>query len=178
MTSAEPTGMENGGPARTAGSRRGAARVAVVQALYQIDIAGAPVATVLREFSDHRLEGRAGDTVDHALFADVVRGTIDAGADLDAMIAPILVEGWTMARLDRVLRAILRAGAYEISARRDVPPRVAINEYVNVAHAFFDGHESRIVNGVLDRLAHTLRAEEMAERGDSGGGTAGPEVNG
>jgi len=171
MTGVGSTGKD-GGPACAAGSRRGAARVAAVQALYQIDITGAPVATVLREFSDFRLEGGAGDAVDRALFADVVRGAIDAGADLDAMIAPVLVEGWAMERLDRVLRAILRAGAYELSARRDVPPRVAINEYVNVAHAFFDGRESRIVNGVLDRLAHTLRAEEMAERGDSGGGAA------
>lgn len=147
---------------RAGASRRAAARLAAVQALYQIDIAGTSAAAVLREFDDHRLGG-PGDT-DRDLFVDIVKGASERGPELDGLIAPLLAEGWTLARLDRVLRAIMRAGAFELKARPDIPARVVINEYVDVAHAFFEGKEPSVVNGVLDRLARVLRPLDLESR--------------
>src|SRR5262249_27878485 len=98
---------------------------------------------------------------DQAMFADIVRGASSRLRDIDGMIASALSPEWPIERLETVLRAILRAGAYELMARTDVPPRVAISEYLDVAHAFFGGKEPARVNGVLDRLAHVLRQGEM-----------------
>ncbi len=154
--------------------RRGAARLAAVQALYQIELTGAGPDRVLREFAHHRLDPVAdvaddealGET-DRDLFAAVVRGAAERRSDLDAMVASALAPGWTLERMDRVLRAILRAGAFELFARPETPARVAITEYVEVANAFYEGKEPGFVNGVLDRLARSLRGEEMvqSERG-------------
>jgi len=159
---APPVGDPPAKARRTGASRRAAARLAAVQALYQIDLAGAPAAAVLREFVDHRLGGRS-DT-DRELFVDIVEGASERGPALDELTAPLLAEGWTLGRLDRVLRAILRAGAFELEARADIPARVVINEYVDVAHAFFDGKEPSVVNGVLDRLARILRPLDLESR--------------
>lgn len=149
---------------------RASARLAAVQALYQIDLAEAGPETVIAEFTEHRLavveyQGRA--RADRDLFADLVRGVVARRADLDARIAPLLGKGWTIARLDRVLCAIVRAGAYEIVARIDVPARVVISEYVDVAHAFFERGEPAFINGVLDRLAREARPGEL--EGATGG---------
>jgi N utilization substance protein B len=138
-----------------------------VQALYQIDAAGGAVEQVLTEFVRHRIDSPEGEEAyagaDRALFADVVRGVAGRREALDEMVGGALAEGWTLPRLDRVLRAILLAGAYEILARADIPPRVVISEYVDLAHDFFDGREPAMVNGVLDRLAHVVRRDELGD---------------
>lgn len=145
--------------------------MAAVQALYQMELAGLPADPVVNEFLKHRLgkneEVEPAAEADPALFADIVRGVGAQAEDLDNMIAAVLSEEWTVERLEAVLRAILRAGAYELSARLDVPPRVTINEYMEIAEAFFSGRQPSLVNGVLDRIGHALRADEM--RQGSGG---------
>ena len=152
--------------------RRTAARLAAVQALYQIDITDTPVETVVAEFVHHRLgrdvdDERLGE-VDNVLFADVVRGASKRRDDLDRVIGAALTPDWPLERLETVLRAILRAGAYELLARADVPAPVVISEYLDVSHAFFSDKEPALVNGVLDRLARTLRSEESREEGRDG----------
>lgn len=152
--------------------RRTAARLAAVQALYQIDLTGTPVETVVAEFAHHRLGHEADDEhlgeVDTVLFADIVRGASKRRADLDPMIGAALAPDWPLERLETVLRAILRAGAYELLSRADVPAPVVISEYLDVAHAFFGDKEPGLVNGVLDRLARTLRSEESRGEGRDG----------
>jgi N utilization substance protein B len=158
-------------PARGAsGRRRSAARLAAVQALYQIDLTGVlpgsvEVEKVISEFVRDRLgkeiDGDTYNEADEKLFVDIVRGACNRLSDLDGMIASALSPEWPFERLETVLRAVLRAGGYELLARADVPPRVVISEYLDVAHAFFGGKEPGLVNGVLDRLAHVLRSEEI-----------------
>lgn len=152
--------------------RRGAARLAAVQALYQIELTGASPDRVLREFVTHRIEPNPGDEAeetigetDRELFAAIVRGASERRAELDEMVSSALAAGWSLERMDRVLRALLRAGAYELFARAETPARVAITEYVGVANAFYEGREPGFVNGVLDKLARVLRPEEMAGAG-------------
>ena len=146
-------------PARS--KARSAARLAAVQALYQQHMEGAPVAKLLDEFHQHRL-GREIEDVHYAdaevdFFDDVVGGTIARQAEIDALLSERLAEGWNLARLDKTLLQILRAGAYELLARADVPTGTAIAEYVDVAHAFFDPREAKFVNGVLDAVAKAVR---------------------
>jgi N utilization substance protein B len=157
--------------------RRGAARVAAVQALYQIELTGASPDRVLREFVAHRMGEDAGGArplgeadeavgeADRELFAAIVRGASERRAELDTMVGSALAQGWTLERMDRVLRALLRAGAFELFARPETPARVAITEYVAVANAFYEGREPAFVNGVLDKLARVLRPDEMAGAG-------------
>ena len=153
-------------PARS-GRRRSAARLAAVQALYQLELnpAAEPEA-VIREFLRHRLgrdiDGDNYGEADQTLFEDVVRGAVADGDRLDETIAAVLSEEWPLPRLEAVLRAILRAGAYELPHRQDVPPRVAVSEYTDIAHAFFSGKEPGLANGVLDRLARSLRPDDFA----------------
>ena len=140
---------------------RSAARLAAVQALYQQEMEGTPVARLLKEFHDHRLGAMIEDAQYHDaerdFFDDIVSG-VDARRDeLDALISSRLAEGWTLERLDRPMRALLRAGAYELLARPDVPVGSVINEYVDVAHAFYDKRESGFVNGLLDAIAKAAR---------------------
>ncbi len=140
---------------------RSAARLAAVQALYQQDMEGTPLAVLLHEFHEHRL-GATIDEVEYAeaevdFFDDVVGGVEARREELDALIAARLASGWTLARLDKPMKAILRAGAYELVARRDVPVATAISEYVDVAKAFYDSRESGFVNGLLDAIARTVR---------------------
>lgn len=149
--------------------RRSAARLAAVQAVYEIDIAGAAAAAVVREFIEERWREGDGEEKtaagavrpDDGLFASVVLGVAERRDELDRMIAAALSADRTLERLEAVLRAILRAGAYELLVERTVPPRVVINEYMEVAHAFFAGNEPDLVNAVLDRLARTLRPGEL-----------------
>ena len=147
----------------TARSRsRSAARLAAVQALYQQEMEGTPTARLLKEFHDHRLGATIVDAQYHDaerdFFDDIVTGVQARRKDLDALIARRLAEGWTLERLDRPMRAILRAGAYEIIARADVPVGTVISEYVDVAHAFYDKRESGFVNGLLDAIAKETRS--------------------
>ena len=140
---------------------RSAARLAAVQALYQQDMEGTPVARLLKEFHDHRLGATIEDAQYHEaerdFFDDIVTGANDRNEEIDGLISARLVEGWTLERLDRPMRAILRAGAYELIARPDVPVASVITEYVDVAHAFYDKRESGFVNGLLDAIAKQAR---------------------
>ncbi|HVO00746.1 MAG TPA: transcription antitermination factor NusB [Candidatus Cybelea sp.] len=152
---------------------RRAARLAAVQALYQWEQSGASAGAIIREFTEHRIgkivediELPAGDT---KLFANLVRGAIATAEELDSMIAGVLTEDWSVERLESILRAVLRCGAYELAHRTDIPPKVAISEYLAVADAFLGEKETALANGVLDRLAHLLRPAEMEQsRGTSG----------
>jgi N utilization substance protein B len=140
---------------------RSAARLAAVQALYQQEMEGTPTARLLKEFHDHRLGATIGNDQYHAaerdFFDDIVTGTHARRAEIDGLISQRLAEGWTLERLDRPMRALLRAGAYELIARADVPVASVITEYVDVAHAFFDKRESGFVNGLLDAIAKEAR---------------------
>ena len=151
--------------------RRSAARIAAVQALYQIDVAGGAVDDIIAEFAEHRPRVESDEAppleTDPILFAEIARGAAQRGDELDALIGGALTEGWTMDRLELLLRAVLRAGAFELLARPATPARVAINEYVDVAHAFFDQGVPGMVNGVLDRLARELRASEFTPPDES-----------
>ena len=140
---------------------RSAARLAAVQALYQQEMESTPLATLLHEFHHHRL-GATIDGVEYAdaevdFFDDLVKGADARRAELDALIAGRLAEGWSLARLDKPMKAILRAGTYELAARADVPTATVISEYVDVAKAFYDARESGFVNGLLDALAKEVR---------------------
>jgi transcription antitermination protein NusB len=154
------------GRPRVGGRRRTVARLAAVQALYQLELNPALDAeAVVREFTRYRLDQESeGDQLaeaDQAFFADIVRGVAADQERLDVDISAALVEEWPLLRLDAVLRAILRAGAWELARRSDVPPRVSISEYIAIAHAFFTGKEPGLANGVLDRLARNLRSTDM-----------------
>lgn len=172
------TGTAGQTPQRPAGRgavRQSAARLAAVQALYQIDQSEAPPDEVLEEFLRFRL-GESFDTEDDVapdkgLFTELVRGTSTRLSELDDIVRATLSNQWTLERLASILRSILRVGVYELEARRKTPARVVITEYVDVAHAFFDGQEPGMVNGVLDRVAQTLRPEEFgpAAAGDADG---------
>ena len=141
---------------------RSAARLAAVQALYQMEMEATPLARLLHEFHQHRL----GATIEDATYADaeqdffddVVSGTDARRAEIDGLITARLAEGWSLNRLDRPMRAILRAGTYELIARPDVPAASVISEYIDVAHAFFDKRETGFVNGLLDAIAKEARA--------------------
>jgi N utilization substance protein B len=141
--------------------QRSVARLAAVQALYQMETAGAGVETVVREFSDHRfggdMEGEALAEADEAFFADLVRGVVADQDDVDKFIATRLAKNWRLERIDATLRAILRAGAYELTRRTDVPVEVAIDEYVEIAKSFFEGPEPGFVNAALDGIARDRR---------------------
>lgn len=141
---------------------RSAARLAAVQALYQQEMEGTPLPQLLREFHDHRLGATIEDAEYHEaeddFFDDIVTGSIARRGEIDSAVAARLAAGWTLERLDRPMRAILRAGAYELIARPDVPVASVISEYVDVAHAFYDKRESGFVNGLLDALAKEVRA--------------------
>jgi transcription antitermination protein NusB len=151
---------------RVGSRRRSVARLAAVQALYQLEANGdADPRAVVGEFVRHRfgqeIEGDRLGEADPELFADIVCGVTEDRERLDAEISAVLIEGWPLPRLDSVLRAILRAGAYELMHRRDVPPRVALSEYTAIAYAFFSGKEPGLANGVLNHLAHTLRDDDL-----------------
>jgi N utilization substance protein B len=142
------------------------ARLAAVQALYQVEVLGVGADAVLLEFLEHRLndeidEGLRLADMERGLFGDLVKGVTAERAGLDETLEALLAPDWTLARLEMLLRIILRAGAYELKHRPSVPPKVAITEYVDLAHDFFGGREPALVNGVLDRLARVVRAESF-----------------
>ena len=144
---------------------RSVARLAAVQALYQMEVSGTGVEAVVREFSDHRFDraiggedGEALAAADEAFFAELVRGVVAEQRRIDPSIAQRLAQGWRLERLDATVRAILRAGAFELAHRPDVPVEVVINEYVDLARSFFEGAEPGFVNAALDGLARDVRA--------------------
>jgi N utilization substance protein B len=156
------------GPPRSEALARSRARLAAVQALYQMDLAETDLAEVLDDFKTHRLSRDAGDEtvaggdIDH--FTRVLGGVVRRQREIDPLVDQQLAAGWSLVRVDAILRAILRAATFELMELADVPARVAISEYVNVAHAFFDAEEPKVINGVLDALARKLRPGELPER--------------
>jgi transcription antitermination protein NusB len=147
-------------------NQRGAARLAAVQALYQMDLAGTGLNDIMTEFANHWLgnevEGAQYRPAEAAYFRDIVGGVVREQGMLDPKIDAALSRGWPLKRIETLLRAVLRAGAYELACRPDVPARVVMSEYVDVAGAFVDDDETGMVNAVLDQLAHEMRAAEFA----------------
>ena len=143
---------------------RSVARLAAVQALYQMEVSGVGGEAVIREFTEHRFdraqeaEGEPLAQADEAYFADIVRGVIKDQAAIDRAIVKRLATGWKLERLDATLRAILRGGAFELMRRPDAPTEVVIDEYLEIAKSFFDANETGFVNGALDGIARDERA--------------------
>lgn len=144
-------------------NQRGAARLAAVQALYQMDIGGSGVLEVVAEYETHRLGQEVdGDTylkADASWFRSIVSGVVRDQRMLDPLIGTALQDDWALSRLDSTVRAILRAGTFELKERKDVPIAVIVTEYVEIAKAFFEEEEPKLVNAVLDRIAKQLRPE-------------------
>jgi N utilization substance protein B len=155
-------GREESAPSQPSRLR---ARLAAVQALYQMDLTQRDLSDVLEQFLAHRFETveiYAG--ADKSFFRDLVSGAAHGQAGIDAEIGAHLAEGWRLSRIDSILRAILRCGVYELTARTDVPARAVINEYVEIARDFFGGEEPGVVNGVLDRVARKRRPDEFGRK--------------
>jgi transcription antitermination protein NusB len=146
-------------------NKRGAARLAAVQALYQMDLAGTGLNEILAEFESHwigrEVEGAQYLPAEAAFFRDVVSGVVQEQRELDPLIDEALSKGWPLKRIETVLRAALRAGAYELIHRTDVPARVVVAEYADVVAAFVERDETGMVNAVLDQLARRVRAGEF-----------------
>lgn len=145
-------------------NQRGAARLAAVQALYQMDIGGTGVLEVVAEYETHRLgQELDGDTylkADPAWFRSIVSGVVRDQTKIDPMIRQALQDDWSLSRIDSTVRAILRAGTFELLERKDVPVPVIVTEYVEIARAFFEGDEPKLVNAVLDRIARHVRGDK------------------
>lgn len=161
---AAATGADERTPDRNA---RRAARLAAVQAIYQMELTGVDAEQVVAEFAEHRfgreVEVSPAGPPDEVFFGDLVRGVPHHQREIDRAIAGALAANWKLQRIDSILRAILRAAAYELIGRLDVPAKVVIDEYLEIAHAFFEGDEAGFVNAVLDRLARRKRAVEFGE---------------
>jgi N utilization substance protein B len=159
-------------PAKADGERkankRGAARLAAVQALYQMDVAAKGLNEIFAEFESHwmgqEVDGSQYRPAEAAFFRDIVGGVVREQRALDPMIDAALAGGWPLKRIEALMRALLRAGVYELKHRADVPMRVVISEYVDVAHAFLDKEETGMVNAVLDQLGRRLRTDEADAR--------------
>ncbi len=152
---------------------RSAARLGALQALYQLEITGNTPEDVIKEFIDHRFGRDIGETggaleQDQEFFADIVHGVLKHQTEIDRSIARALATGWTLARIDSILRALMRAATYELVARKDVPAKVVLDEYVELSRDFFDGEEPSFVNAVLDRMAREKRAAEFGLPAPSG----------
>jgi N utilization substance protein B len=143
-------------------NQRGAARLAAVQALYQMDIAGSGVLEVVAEYEAHRLgqevDGETYLKADASWFRSIVAGVVRDQTKIDPMIRSALQDDWSLSRMDSTVRAILRAGTFELIERKDVPIAVIVTEYVEIAQAFFQDDEPKLVNAVLDRIAKQVRA--------------------
>jgi transcription antitermination protein NusB len=149
-------------------AERSAARLAAVQALYEMEVSGKGLVETLAEFEafwiGNEIEGDQYNSAEVSFFRDILSGVLANQGPLDRMIDNTLDKTWPLARIDSVLRAILRAGAYELAKRLDIPARVAIKEYVDIAGAFFEREESGMINAVLDAMARQMRAEEFEKR--------------
>jgi N utilization substance protein B len=150
---------------RRAANQRGSARLAAVQALYQMDVGGTSLPAVIAEFEAHRLdgevEGEALRPADAGFFGTLVGGVVEMQREIDPLIHEALPAGWPLKRIDVTLRAILRCGVFELRQRKDVPARVVITEYIDVARAFFETDEPGLVNAVLDNVARSCRPAEF-----------------
>ena len=156
---------------------RSTARLGAVQALYQMDMAGTDLNEVVAEFSEHRLGGEVGADVegehykeaDTEFFEAIIRGVVEHQREIDPLLDERLAVGWRLTRIDSILRAIMRSAAFELQERHDVPVRVVLNEYIDIARAFFEHDEPKVVNGVLDSLAKHLRPDELGQKTTSTG---------
>jgi len=167
MTNTEKK-QASGKAAPKAANKRGAARLAAVQALYQMDLAGSGVLETAAEYETFRLgkeiDGAQYREADPAWFRSILSGVVERQKQLDPLLRNALTDDWPLSRLDSTLRAILRAGAYELTKVKDLPPAVVISEYVDIARAFYeDGEEPRMVNAVLDRVAREVREKRQSE---------------
>ena len=146
-------------------NKRGSARLAAVQAIYQMDLSSAPVGEVVTEYENLRIGKEVdGDTyleADLGWFRGIVSGVVELQNQLDPMINNALPADWPLSRIDTLLRAVMRSGTFELLKRKDVPAKVVINEYMDIANAFFEEDEPRLVNGVLNRIARELREDEF-----------------
>ena len=153
-------------PPKDKANRRGAARLAAVQALYQMDIAGKGLNDILAEFEGfwlgQEVEGEQYLPAEAAFFRDIVGGFAAEQRRLDPQIDQTLSNGWPLKRVEAIVRAVLRAGAYELDKRTEIPARVVVSEYVGVANAFVEREETGMVNAVLDTLARRFREAEFA----------------
>lgn len=168
------SGKSSPHPGRPGAGGRKAARLAVIQALYQMKLADQDVEPVIDDFLRHRLDGAAPNTkdqdtedlnlerVDRDFFQDLVRGVASEAESLDDMLTAVLAEDWPVERLETILLLILRAGAFELGHWPQVPARVVVSQYVDLAHAFLGDKQTAMTNGVLDRLARHMRPEEFA----------------
>lgn len=151
-----------------AARNRSAARLAAVQALYQMEVAGKGLNEILAEFETHwignEVEGEQYEEADIDLFRDVVKGVLSDQVAIDRLTDATLQEGWPLRRVEAVMRAVMRGGVYELKGRGDVPARVVIKEYVDVAAAFLGADEVGMINAVLDKLGRKIRAVEFAPR--------------
>jgi len=149
-------------------AERSAARLAAVQALYQMDVAGKGLVDAMAEFEAHwigrEVEGVTFKPAENAFFRELLAGVVENQVPVDRLVDGALAAGWPLFRIEAVLRAILRAGAYELAYRRDVPARVAISEYVDVTHGFYAEVEPGLVNGVLDAVARQVRPGELGDK--------------
>ena len=147
---------------------RSAARLAAVQGLYQMDLAGTDLNAVIDQLVAHPIREPDGvgerAAVDATFLGELLRGVVRCQRDIDPAVDQQLATGWRLGRVDSILRAILRSAVFELMERPDVPARVIINEYIELAHAFFSGDEPKVVNGVLDKLARRYRPQEFADR--------------
>ena len=148
-------------------NQRSVARLGAVQALYQMDAGGTPLPAVIAEFEAHRLgedvEGEQPRPADRPFFRALVGGVVKAQRQIDPVIHAALPDTWPLTRIDLTLRAVLRCGVYELLSRPDIPGRVVITEYVDIANAFFNADEPGLVNGLLDRVAHDVRPDEFSK---------------
>jgi N utilization substance protein B len=158
-----PAAGKDSAPAARPANKRGTARLAAVQALYQMDIVGTGLLEIAAEYEAYRLGKEVDGTVyreaDAQWFRAILSGVVEHQKEIDPVIGQSLTEDWPLSRLDSTLRAILRAGVYELMMRADVPVAVIVSEYVDIAKAFYDEDEPKLVNAVLDRVARRVRGE-------------------
>jgi N utilization substance protein B len=158
-----PAAGKDGAPAARPANKRGTARLAAVQALYQMDIVGAGLLEIAAEYEAYRLgkevDGSVYREADAQWFRAILSGVVEHQKEIDPVIGQSLTEDWPLSRLDSTLRAILRAGVFELMKRADVPVAVIVSEYVDIAKAFYDEDEPKLVNAVLDRVARRVRGE-------------------
>lgn len=165
MTAAPVMTHEKNSASQSKRSGRSAARLAAVQALYQMEVGGADVETVILEFLSERfgqeIDGEEYLAADQKLFAELVRGVVAWQFEIDPLVARTVSADWALPRLDATLRALIRTAAYELMARMDIPVKVVLSEYIDIAHAFFSGDEPGFANGVLDKVARIVRPQSF-----------------
>jgi N utilization substance protein B len=163
----EPAGRDETASEQRARLRR-TARLSAVQALYQMELTGAGAKSVVMQFRNHQFgyDDEPGEYIesDEDFFEDLLSGIVSRQDEVDSLAASVVKEGWKYSRLDATVRAILRAGGYELVARPDVPTGVVINEYVDIAKAFFEGPEPGLINATLDALARKARPDAPSDR--------------